>query len=256
MADSQQTKPTILLLSLENEDETEGRFGDPDDTFFREAIHMLLERAHIKRATSLGQAIKYLNHNRPDGILVTDTEVINEWNRELLGRIISFAQYGGTVVFSFDFADNLRWFDEEALVSFWQESWGLPWKVKECSASLDLQLNMFALTTPHAPGSNKIDLDDNETMLLPQYTTYAIHYMNVPKENCWYYHTEERRSVRELYRSDPDRVDDQVKTAVATSRVGDGYVGFVSDYHGCMGTNHAILRMFNLPREKRAMENI
>lgn len=88
-------------------DDTTKKMDSPSDVFLREAIAMLLERAQVQRATSLSGALRYLNHNRPDGILVADGSIMLESNIELLGRIVAFAQYGGTVVCGLDFAYDL-----------------------------------------------------------------------------------------------------------------------------------------------------
>ncbi|KAK8047907.1 hypothetical protein PG996_015971 [Apiospora saccharicola] len=105
MANANQQKPVILLLCLGDKWMTD-MLDDPQA--FGVGIELLLEKAQLKRAKSLGGALKYLNENRPNGILVTDPGVIAPKNREILGRLVAFAQSGGTVVFSFCFASNIN----------------------------------------------------------------------------------------------------------------------------------------------------
>lgn len=76
--------------------------------FGNNGIEIFLEKTQLKRARSLEGVLKYLNENRPDGILVTDPGIIVPKNLEILGRLNAFAQSGGTVVFSFCFASNIN----------------------------------------------------------------------------------------------------------------------------------------------------
>lgn len=255
MADPHQQKPTILLLSLSRETTT--HIDGLHFPLLRETIGMLQEKALIKRATSLSGALKYLNHNRPDGILVADDSLMLECNKELLGRTVAFAQYGGTVVFGLLFADNVDYHGVEGLNRFWEESWGLPWKVREAvNDSGLLRLNMFALNTPNAPGSQEISQVYNLAWLLPRYeqVTTALLY-NVPKEHCWYFRTDDLHyDIQCVYNSDP--VIDHSETVVAMSRVGDGYVGFIGGNGLEIGTSLVLMRMFKLPRQKHAIEDV
>ncbi|KAK8135582.1 hypothetical protein PG984_003522 [Apiospora sp. TS-2023a] len=115
MADPHQQKPTILLLSLDY-DTTDDWSDEPEEITFREAKEMLVGRAQVKRATSLEGALKYLNDNRPDGILVGDCDIMEHCNAQLLGRITAFAQYGGTVVFGFHFPSTYKQYGEESSI--------------------------------------------------------------------------------------------------------------------------------------------
>ncbi|KAK7955162.1 hypothetical protein PG988_015856 [Apiospora saccharicola] len=257
MADPNQQKPTILLLSLDPV--TTAKFDDPKSVFYRQSKQMLLERAHVKRATSLDGALKYLNHNRPDGILVADDNVMVEaGSKELLGRIIAFAQYGGTVVFGFRF--SYGWTEDDPAVNrFWQESWGVPWEMGNDlrgDFNTPIHLNTFALTT-HAPGSNCLDCEDNMAQLLPQYKVSQPSCLNVPKENCWYFDHWDRPESDMTPECDPNLVQDEYDAIVAMSRVGDGYVGFIGDEDCDPGSSLVMLRMFNLqPKQQPAMEDV
>ncbi|KAK8041031.1 hypothetical protein PG994_014038 [Apiospora phragmitis] len=106
MSDSEDNNmPTILILCLG--DKWMSDILD-DPAGFGEGIDMLLEKANLKRAKTLSEALNYLNEHKPDGMLVADPGVVAKCNRELLGRLVAFAHYGGTVVFSFCFATCIQ----------------------------------------------------------------------------------------------------------------------------------------------------
>lgn len=94
-------------------------------------------------------------------------------------------------------------------------------------------------------------------MLLPHYTNVRAFFLyNLPKENCWYFQAPKLRTVDKNWDREPDPLIDQSGTAVAISRVGDGYVGFIGDTNCELGTNLAMIRMFNLPGQQHTMEEI
>ncbi|KAK7911134.1 hypothetical protein PG985_013615 [Apiospora marii] len=240
MANSKQQKPVILLLCLGDKWMTD-ILDDPQG--FGEGIEILLEKAQLKRAKSLGGALKYLNENRPDGILITDPGVVAPKTREILGRLTAFAQSGGTVVFSFCFASNIN---VDNMNRLWQESWNFPWTMGDYHRST-LRLNTSALGTTLAPGSN------SDVQLLPQYSQKAVHLDQVPRENCWYLPTEDSHVESMVF--PPDRVANQAQTPVAFTRVGDSYVGYTGDVNQEKGTNMVLLRMFNLGT-RQAVEEV
>ncbi|KAK8066177.1 hypothetical protein PG997_012924 [Apiospora hydei] len=228
-------KPTILLLCLGDKWMT-SMLDDPQA--FGEGIDILLEKAILKRAKTLSGALKYLDQNKPDGILVTDPGVVAPSNREILRRLTAFAQSGGTVVFSFSFASNIRADDMDRL---WQESWNLPWTMGNYNRST-FQLNTSALGTSTAPDSDG-DIR-GQSLLWPEYSQKAVHLDNVARENCWYLPTGESRIESMVF--PPDRVTNHSQTPVAFTRAGEGFVGYTGDVNQERGTNLVLLRMFNL----------
>ncbi|KAK8032035.1 hypothetical protein PG990_001769 [Apiospora arundinis] len=245
MADSRQQKPTILLLCLGDKWMT-NMLDDP--TAFGAGIDMLLEKAQLKRAKTLSGALKYLNSNRPDGILVADPGVIAEGNREILGRLAAFAQSGGTVVFSFCFASNIN---SENMDRLWQQSFDLPWKMNSYHRTTH-KLNASALGTTIDLGSDSNSAADQHGLLLPEYSQKAVHLDNVPRENCWYLPSEESRIESHVF--PPTSVTNKLETPVAFGRVGNGYVGYNGDVNQETGTNLVLLRMFNLDVENTVEE--
>ncbi|KAK6833411.1 Mitochondrial import receptor subunit TOM34 [Apiospora arundinis] len=232
MAESRQQKPTILLLCLGDKWMT-NMLDDP--TAFGAGIDMLLEKAQLKRAKTLSGALKYLNSNRPDGILVADPGVIAEGNREILGRLTTFAQSGGTVVFSFCFASNIN---SENMDRLWQQSFDLPWKMNSYHRTTH-KLNTSALGTTIDHGS-----DSNSAAGRPL--------GQCPRENCWYLPSEESRIESHVF--PPTSVTNKLETPVAFGRVGNGYVGYNGDVNQETGTNLVLLRMFNLDIENTVEE--
>ncbi|KAK8034219.1 hypothetical protein PG993_009214 [Apiospora rasikravindrae] len=161
MSDSDDDKPTILLLCLGDQ-----WMRDKLDSDFRSSIETLLEKANLKRAKTLRGSLKYLNEHRPDGIIVTDNGVLSDDNRELLGRVVAFAQYGGTVVFSFCFA-SVTGFDQ--VKRLWQTSWGFPWTMSISSHRAGFHVNTSALriTADAVESNTSKDGEEKATLLLP-----------------------------------------------------------------------------------------
>ncbi|KAK8135583.1 hypothetical protein PG984_003523 [Apiospora sp. TS-2023a] len=201
MANANQQKPVILLLCLGDKWMTD-MLDDP------------------QAFGSLGGALKYLNENRPDGILITDPGVIAPKNREILGRLTAFAQSGGTVVFSFCFASNIN---RDNMDRLWRESWNIPWTMGDYH---------------RRPGHQQ------RRPAIALYSQKAVHLDGVSRENCWYLPTNDSHVESMVF--PPDRIANQAQTPVAFSRVGDGHVGYTGDVNQESGTNMVLLRMFNL----------
>ncbi|KAK8110170.1 uncharacterized protein PG998_006627 [Apiospora kogelbergensis] len=185
---------------------------------------------------------------RDDGILIADSGVVAQENREILGRLTAFAKSGGTVVYSFCFATSIR---PGVMGQHWDHTWKLPWKAGQYHRTT-FEFNETAICTVMTLGKNSssssvFDAEIQECMLLPQYSQKAVHLSQVYPENRWYMPTSHSRLESLIPAPDLiSRITNLSETPVAFARVGDGYVGYTGDVNQETGTNLVLLRMFNL----------
>ena len=84
------TKPTIFLLSLENE-----LFFD---SMFARLIDAIAAKATLKRATEATAALDFLSANTRSAIFITDPGLLEAANAAVLERVVCYVRGGGTAV--------------------------------------------------------------------------------------------------------------------------------------------------------------
>ncbi|POS79368.1 hypothetical protein DHEL01_v202253 [Diaporthe helianthi] len=223
-------KPVILVLSI-GDAWMQDMCDDP--TSFGAGLVDLLSHADLKRARTAKGALKYLDKNTtspPDGILVTDPGVAKPAAKELLDRVVAYAQAGGTVVLSYCFSSNIRMDD---MTDFWKQAWNLPWEPGAYHRT-NLTLNESASTLQ---GQQQV------AELQKVYSQKAVCLKNVQREHSWYLPTEDSRIQSAVF--PPDRVA-QHQTAVAFAPIGQGRVGYTGDVNMEDGTHMVVKRMFGL----------
>ncbi|CAG8972949.1 hypothetical protein HYALB_00001369, partial [Hymenoscyphus albidus] len=124
------TLPSLLLLSLSHNDLQEPL---PSDTALFEKFKTV---SNTYRATTLDDAVDYLETHKPIAILVTDAGITCPENDYLVDHLKSYVFHGGRVIFALSFprffASSSPSSSEDSFNYFFASKWGLPWRLGEC----------------------------------------------------------------------------------------------------------------------------
>ncbi|CAG8954253.1 hypothetical protein HYFRA_00005873 [Hymenoscyphus fraxineus] len=120
--------PSLLLLSLSH-----NALKDPPPSD-KALFEKLKTVSNLYRATTLDDAVDYLETHQPIAILVTDAGITDPENDYLVDHLKSYVFHGGRVIFALSFP---RFFvstspssdDEERFNYFFTSKWGLPWRM-------------------------------------------------------------------------------------------------------------------------------
>jgi hypothetical protein len=197
---------------------------------------MILQKATVKRAKTFAGALRYLEQNTPNGIVVTDAGVVARSPaevrecREISDRLVTYVHNGGTVIFSFVFSSHVS---PAQMNKFWQETWNLPWKFGD-----------YHRTTFHL-NRDALKLDDGVVeKLQAAYSQKAVHLKGVAREHAWYLPGTDSTTQTFVFPTAP--IQNMEQTPMAFAKVGEGFVGYTGDVNQEEGTNLALMQMLGL----------
>jgi hypothetical protein len=212
------TRPTIFLLSLENEPFF--------DTMFARLIDAIAAKATLKRATKAAAALDFLSANTPSAIFITDPGLLKAANSAILERVVSYVRGGGTAVIGGLFSGFVQPLD---LGDWFRSQWGLLWQYAEYHRTT-VHLN------PHAQRVPQLGLP-------AAYSQKAVFLKNVGSNASWYLPLDD--SMTESHAFPPQSVDDR-QTPVAFTALGYGWLGYIGDVNAEQGSDAVVLAMCGL----------
>lgn len=215
-------KPTVFILSLDKEQDYEGLFDD----IYVDLISLLDARYHIQRARSLSEAQSYLNEHQPVAILLPDPAITLEQNSAVLGQVRNHVQTGGLAIFSCSFSSFIT---PPAMDKFWKTSWDLDWK-----------FGAYHRTDVHLNGN----VPELSTSSLPnEYSQKAVFLANVASDDSLYLPSADSVTQSRVFAPRPVN---QNEVAVAFTKVGEGWLGYIGDVNNEQGSQAVILSMLEL----------
>lgn len=214
-------RPEIFLLSL--------AFQSFLDEIYSSLFDGLAQSAQLKRAKSLGGAMRYLADNNPKVILVTDSGLRKRGNRPVLEKVQSYLATGGLVIIGLHFPNFTKM---DVFDNFFKEHFGLPWEHGDYHRST-FQFNP-SCTLPSA--IVKISFP-------PPYSMKVLHVKNARSEEKIFVPVS--KAVTESRVFSPELVD-QAQAAIVGAKVGNGFLVYVGDVNGEQGSDKVILNLCGL----------
>ncbi|KAH7012030.1 uncharacterized protein B0I36DRAFT_256882 [Microdochium trichocladiopsis] len=213
--------PEILLLSLGN------RSSRADvEQVHGSLLHSLDSRSNVSWAFTARETFEHLDREAPPrGILIANPTIVHPEYDELSTKLVAYVRKGGIVIHGGFFSTDIR---PDDLGTYMQAKWDLPWKAGSYYRTT-LYLNQEAI-----PRST--------TGLLSSYNQKAVFLEGVNPDVAWYVISD--RSVVESLA--PGSEINILETPVAFARAGDGWIGYLGDVNGEVGTVAVILKMFGL----------
>ncbi|KAL8742011.1 MAG: hypothetical protein Q9190_005445 [Brigantiaea leucoxantha] len=199
-------KLTVFILNLEKEQIYEGLL----DSIYSDLIASLDAQYHIQRARSLSGAQRYLNEHQPIAILLPDPAVTLDQNSAVLGQLRNFIT-------------------PPAMNEFWERSWGLDWKFGHYHRT-DVYLNRSVPQLPMSSLPNK-------------YSQKAVFLAHVAGDDSVYHPSSDSVTQSLVFHSVPSNPDE---TAVAFTKVGKGWLGYIGDVNNEQGSQAVVHSMLGL----------
>jgi len=158
----------ILFLCLSMQDFLDGSFKD--------LFSNLQKVANVKHAKTCIAALEYLEINTPKAIIVSDQGILDDANRPVLERVLSYLNSGGRVVIGLQFSTFAQWPDMD---KFFSNDLGLSWKSGNytkstvqlnptCAVPTDVILKPFA-SPPYLKALHIRGAHPREKILTPQF---------------------------------------------------------------------------------------
>lgn len=159
--------------------------------------------------------------------MVTDAGIIASRNDAVSRKLSAYVRDGGTVVLGGVFSGHVGPDDMKTYIS---EQWDVPWETGSYYRTT-LSLNQQAVNRP--------------TGGLPSsYSQKAVHLKNVDPDAAWYIATDD--SVVESLVPIPGNRVELLHTPVIFAKFGNGWLGYLGDVNGEVGTSAVALGMFGL----------
>ncbi len=227
-----------LVLSLSKPDELASKN--------KHFISALRSKLRTVRALNAQKALRYLADENLACVVVADGGINDDKNSAFLSSPMGWVNAGGTVVIGCLFPSSIsgREFDQ------FFEKWGVPWKMGNHSRTTFV-LNRLNLQLEYYEREN----------LAASYSMEALRLKGVKDEDVLYAPPEDRDKYK--YKDDwegdsdnkdlsvlshelpPPLVDDLPHVAVAYTRIGKGFLGYVGDVNGEEKTTSVILAMLH-----------
>jgi hypothetical protein len=211
-------RPEILLLSL--------AFQSFLDDTYSSLFDSLSNRAQLKRAKSTSAAIRYLEANNPELVLVTDGSLTKKENRAVLEKLKSYLQNGGLVIFGLQFPSSTRM---DAFDKLFNESFGLPWKSGDYHRAT-FQFNPSCTL----PTSVKKDSFPSP------YSMKALHVKDSKRHERIFVPTPGGTTQSHVFLPAPV---DETQAAVVGAKVGNGFLIYAGDVNSEVASNEVILAL-------------
>ncbi|KAK0514708.1 hypothetical protein JMJ35_003325 [Cladonia borealis] len=221
-------KLTVFILNLDKGKMYENLF----DSIYSDLIASLLAKYHVQRARSLSGAQRHLNEHQPIAILLPDPAVTLKQNSALLGQVINYVQAGGFAIFSCNFSSFIN---ESTMDRFWKKSWSLDWKFGDYHRT-DVYLNRSITQLPMSSLPNG-------------YSQKAVFLKNVANDDSVYRPSSDSVTQSLVFPSVPANPNE---AAVALTKVGEGWLGYIGDVNNEQGSQAVILSMLELAAKHSA----
>lgn len=211
-----EAKPLIVVLCLDNE--------PVSDVINNHLYTALAKEDVVRKARTLPEARRYLTSTtRPHAILVVDAAVTYPENREVLLRLVEYAQAGGTVVYAGVFSSMVRYPDLE---SMFKDVWDLPWRAS-------------AYTNGTYTVNTRVGRM-NTTGLAKRYSVKATLVNNVAYDHAVYLSSS---SLKKLRKDGGPLAGQTYQTPAAFAAIGRGRVGYIGDVNGVSDTTRLVIAM-------------
>ncbi|KDQ08532.1 hypothetical protein BOTBODRAFT_59263 [Botryobasidium botryosum FD-172 SS1] len=216
-------RPTILILAL-------GGHFDDFERVDRQLVLEIKRRAKVLVARTDSAALNYMLTTHISAILNTDQGLAEKKHRPVLDRVVLYVkEAGGTAVLSSQFSCWVRPCD---LRRMFKESWKLPWR-----------RGSYHHTT-HSLMPNRAETLWNHPKLMNSYSMKALHLRGIEPEEVVYGPTEESTTHLSVFAPEP--VANLDEAPVVYGKVGKGYLGYIGDGNGEMGSTWATLAMLGI----------
>lgn len=206
----------VLVLSFEG-------FSFSTRQLYEQLLPKLLSRAIVHESLTVQDAMNYISSSWPSIILVTDSVILRDDGRELLGAVADYTQRGHSAIFMGFFASTA---EEDDLDMMFSEYFNLSWRV--------VKTDTYEATIA-APDPNML----RTTTLTKSFEPEAVWLRNVAPAQAIY--TSPYQGVSIAY--------------AAMARVGFGTLGYIGDSNFGNDPERLILAMCHLDREEDIESN-
>ena len=218
---SSERRPEIFLLSL--------AYKTFFDNTYATLIDGLNKSAQLKRAKSSNGAIRYLEANNPNAILVTDEGLTVMEYRAVVEKLLAYVRNGGLVIIGFHFP-NFAILD--AIDKFFNEGLELPWQ------SGDYHRTTFQFN-PSCSLPSGIMKDAFPTA----YSMKVLHVKNArPHEKIF---SPIPEAMTQSFIFPPSGVD-EAQAAIVGANIGHGFLVYCGDVNGEESSDKVILAFCGL----------
>ncbi|RHZ46396.1 uncharacterized protein CDV56_100104 [Aspergillus thermomutatus] len=207
---STENRPEILLLSL--------AYLDFLDEAYASLLDDLAKSTRLKRVKTANAALRYLEHNNPSAIIITDQGLTDWRHHEVLRKVETYVRYGGLAIIGLHFPSFVTM---DVFDNFFAFGFGLPWKHGDYERT-DFKRNPSGVL-PHGTKSSSLP---------GPFSMKVLHVKEArPHEKIFIPVT--------TYSKDP-------QAAVTAARLGSGYLVYCGDVNGEEGTNRIIWSLCGL----------
>ncbi|KAL0580591.1 hypothetical protein V5O48_001416 [Marasmius crinis-equi] len=202
----------VMLLSLRKEHRVQ------DD---QKHIHATLrEVGRVKEALTTKTALSWMTSRDLGGVFITDFEIAEPENRQLLLQVVEYAKAGGLVVAGGQFSAQMCNPNEKTFF----HAWGLPW-----------ERGSYNRTTFQRNDGSEI-VKQNPSLPL-SYTMKAVHLRGIRVEDAVYLPV--------------SNADSDTESPILYAKVGKGHFGFIGDVNG-EGTTGVLIHLLAPPNDESA----
>lgn len=223
MASSTESRPTLLVLSIEEQSLFDAMYG--------RLIALLSSKATLQWMTEPGRTLDYLQTESPSAVLATDAGILKSSHAAVLNKLTDYVREGGTVVLCGLFSSFIR---RDEVKPFFERHFGLPWELGAYHRT-DVYLNRHAITT----GGKRFVVDRLEA----GYSQKANFLKNVAKEAAVYLPNEHSRTQSMVFANESVDVN---LTPIAFVKVGKGWLGYIGDVNAEEGSDQVVMAMCGL----------
>lgn len=215
------TKPTIVLLSLEKQPWLDEMYGP--------LFAALKAKASVTEVTTKSGADEmFAASTKPDTILATDAALTHaEYRKQRDAAVKYVREAGGTLILGGIFPSFARPPDIKTTFA----AFGLPWE------SGDYHRTEFSVNNANTSIADP-------TGLAPRYSQKALHLQNVEAKDAVYLPTASSYTQSAVFAPGP--VGDRRQTPAALGACGEGRVGYVGDVNAEVETERVVMAMCGL----------
>jgi hypothetical protein len=202
--------PNLLLLSLEG-------FSVSSRQLYPQLFPKMLSRAVVHESLTAEDALNYIGSGWPNIILVSDSGIAKEHNRDLLAAVVECVKHGCTMICAGFFASTI---DYEAMDVIFKEDFELRWRFAEYTThNVDCHLSLPETMI-------------RKSCLAVGFQAEAVYLGHVPPSEVVY----SSKAINLTY--------------AAFARVGLGKLGYIGDVNFSEEVERLILAMAHLDRPK------
>ncbi|KAK7438433.1 hypothetical protein VKT23_018046 [Stygiomarasmius scandens] len=219
----------VLVISLE----AEPWFENMDAAVFE----ALRAKTRVIHAESAQIALQHLEPGGPTGVFVTTSGIVEHRHAKVLAKLVEYAKGGGKVVIGAHFSGHIT---GAKMASFWNNSWGLPWKMG----------SYHRATFYRNDGHEVVKLNPS----LPEsFSVKTVHLDGIEPSDAVYRPTMDSRIQSLVFPSEV--VTDLSEAPVVQRKVGKGYVGYIGDVNAEKPSTMLVLAMLGLLSPRPQIQN-